>query len=226
MFILWMLVPWLPITLGTPTINWIINVIKESEIDELLVSLNGLRIAWLLACQWTGLSIQGETVANQPVDPANLNEAVKTTKKEVDTFLSKITHGEIKNLFWGNNMLVMIQSLKGGDGPHLPPSLSMVNTYTEVISRSKWAVMVVKNLTTISITIAKGIKVTQVVAVNVVLPLTLTPNTQEKLDEIQGIQWTKIMVEWRKKLLLQQLDLSGLNKWSDRNQVATWALLA
>ena len=34
-----------PVTLGTPTIKWIINMIKESEIDELSVSLNGLRRA-------------------------------------------------------------------------------------------------------------------------------------------------------------------------------------
>ena len=33
-----------PVTLGTPTINQIENVIKESEIDELSVLLNGLRI--------------------------------------------------------------------------------------------------------------------------------------------------------------------------------------
>ena len=39
-----------PVTLGTPTINWIINVIKESEINELSISLNGSRIAQLLAC--------------------------------------------------------------------------------------------------------------------------------------------------------------------------------
>ena len=29
-----------------------------------------------------------------------------------------------------------------------------------------------------------------------------------------------MMVEQRKKLLFQQLDLSGLDKWSDGNQVA------
>ena len=39
------------VTHGTPTINQFIKVIKESEIDELLTSLNGSRIAWLLACQ-------------------------------------------------------------------------------------------------------------------------------------------------------------------------------
>ena len=57
-------------------------------------------------------------------------------------------------------------------------------------------------------------------------PSESNPNTLEKLDEIQGIQWTKMTVEQRKKLLFQQLDLSGLDKWSDRNQAAAWALLA
>ena len=52
------------------------------------------------------------------------------------------------------------------------------------------------------------------------------PNTLEKWDEKQGIQQTKMTVEQRKKLLFQQLDLSGLDKWSDKNQVAAQALLA
>ena len=43
------------VTLGTPTINWIVNVIKESEIDELSVSLNGSRIPHLLAGHWMEL---------------------------------------------------------------------------------------------------------------------------------------------------------------------------
>ena len=40
-----------PVTLGTPTVSQIINVIKKSEIDELMAFLNGSRIAQLLACQ-------------------------------------------------------------------------------------------------------------------------------------------------------------------------------
>ena len=35
-----------------------------------------------------------------------------------------------------------------------------------------------------------------------------------------------MIIEQRKKLLFQQLDLSGLDKWSDRNQAAAQALLA
>ena len=72
----------------------------------------------------------------------------------------------------------------------------------------------------ILITIAKGIKVAQVVVANVIPPVEVTSRTLEKLEEIQGIQQTKVTVEERKKLLFQQLDLSGLDKWSDRNQVA------
>ena len=108
----------------------------------------------------------------------------------------------MRTLLLRNNMQVMIQSLKGGDGSHLPHGLSVVNIYTKVISGSK-QVAVVKNLTAILITIAKGIKVAQVVAVNVVPPVEVAPGTMEKLDEIQGIQWTRMMVEWRKELIFQ-----------------------
>ena len=79
-----------PVTLGTLTINQIINMIKESEINELLASWNGSRIALLLACCQAELSVQSKPARNQTVDPTNLNEEVKMTKKaEIDTFSSK-----------------------------------------------------------------------------------------------------------------------------------------
>ena len=46
------------VTLGAPNINWVINVIMESKINELSVSLNGSRIDRLLACWQARLSIQ------------------------------------------------------------------------------------------------------------------------------------------------------------------------
>ena len=86
--------------------------------------------------------------------------------------------------------------------------------------------VVVKNLTAILITINKDIKVTQVVAANVVPPVELAPRTLEELEEVQGIQWAKISVERRKEVLLQQLDLSGHDRWSEANQTAVHAILA
>ena len=70
-----------------------------------------------------------------------------------------------------------------------------------------------KTLTATLITIAKDIKVAQVAAANVVPKVVVVPGTLEKLDEIQGIQWTKISVELRKEMLFQQLELSGLEGW-------------
>ena len=44
-----------PVTLGTPTINQIINMIKESEIDELLTFLE-----WIEDSPAVGMSLQAE----------------------------------------------------------------------------------------------------------------------------------------------------------------------
>ena len=126
-------------------------------------------MAWLLAHFWAELSLKGEAATHQTVDQTELKEAVKMMKREeVDAFLSKVIHGWMKIMLFGNNMNVMTQVLKGGDGPHLPNGLSVVIMYTKVISGSKWVAVVVKNLMAILITIAKDIKVTQLVAANAV----------------------------------------------------------
>ena len=69
------------VTLGMLTINWIINVIKESKIDELSASLNGSRIFCLLACCQAEPSVGRKTAANQTMDLTDLNEAVRALKK-------------------------------------------------------------------------------------------------------------------------------------------------
>ena len=164
---------------------------------------------------------------HQTVDQTDLKEAVKTIKKEeVDAFSSKEIHGHMKTMLLRNNMHVVIQVLKEGNGPHLPHGLSVVNTYTEVILGCKWVAVVVKNLMAIPITVAKSIKVAQVATPNVVPPMEMVPGTLEALDKMQGIQQTKMLVERRKEVLLQQLDLSNLKGSSGANQVTTWAFLA
>ena len=70
------------VILGTLTINQIINMIKESEINELLATLNGLRISHLLACHQAELSVRSEVAGNQTMGLTDLNKAVKMMKKE------------------------------------------------------------------------------------------------------------------------------------------------
>ena len=75
---------------------------------------------------------------NQTMGPTNLNEAIKTIKKEeIQAFSSKIIHTQTKTIFLGDNMHMMMQTLEGGDGPCFPYGLSIMSTYTEMTTGSK-----------------------------------------------------------------------------------------
>ena len=88
-----------PATQGTATINKIVNIIKESEIDELSVSLNGSRISHLQAGYQAELSFKNDTTARPIPDPTNLNKAVKMMKQEeIEAFSSQIVHGHTKTV--------------------------------------------------------------------------------------------------------------------------------
>ena len=174
------------VTLGSPTINQIVNVIKESKMDELSVSLSGSRISHLLAGDWVELSLKNNTITSPIPDLTDLNEAVKTTKwEEIEVFSSTIVHGHTKTVLLGNNMYVMTQAPEKGKEPCLTHGLSMANTYTEMTMGSKQVTIVIKHETAVPIIIGKGIKVAQVVAANRVPPIEVMPGTLEKLDEMQ-----------------------------------------
>ena len=215
------------VTLGTQTINQIINVINESEMDKLSVSLNGSRISHLLASHQAEFSIESEEAANQTMDPTDLKEAVRTTKKEeINTFSSKIIHTQTKTMFLSSNMHVITQTLEKEDGSCLPHGLNVMNTYTEMTTRSKWVVVMVKNWTTALITITKSVKVTWVVATNAVPQVEVALATLEKLDEMQGVQRVQMLTGQTEEAFFQQLDLSGLEWWSAKSCAAACTLLA
>ena len=147
-------------------------------------------------------------------------------KEEIDAFSSRTIHAQTKSMFLAINMHVMTQTLEEGDGPCLPHGLSIMNTYTEMATGSKQVVVVVKNLTATLITITKGFKIAQVVAANAIPLVGVSPGMLKKLNETQGIQQAGMLVEQRKEVVFQQLDLSGLEGWSAKNWAMTHALLA
>ena len=213
-----------PVTISTPTINWFVNVIKESEIDKLSILLNGSRISCLLAACRAELSFKNDTTASPIPNKTDLNEAVKTMKwGQKEALLSKIVHGYTKIVLLGSNMYIMTQDPEKGEEPCLPHSLSVANTYTEMATGSWHVAIVIKNQRAVLIIISKGVKVAQMVAANRVPPVEVMPGTLEKLDEMQGVQWSKMSFEHRKETLLQQLDLSELEGWSGANSTSACA---
>ena len=170
------------VILGTQTINWVVNVIKESEISELSVSLNGSRISHILASHQAELPVGSAVAVDQTTDAPDLNEAVKMLKwEEIDASSSKIIYAQTKTAFVGRNMNMMTQALKGGSGPCLPHGLHVMNTYTEMTMGSKKVTVMVKNLTAAPITITKGVKVTQVIMADVIPQVEGAIRTLEEL---------------------------------------------
>ena len=119
----------------------------------------------------------------------------------------------------------MMQTPEKGEEPCLPHGLCVANTYTKMTTGNKHVAVVIKNQMAALIMIGKCIKIAWIVAANRVPPVEVMPGTLEKLDKIQGIQWTQMTFEWRKEMLLQQLDLSGLEGWSGANHTSAHALL-
>ena len=93
----------------------------------------------------------------------------------------------------GNNMYVMTQALEEGNSSHLPQGLSILNTYTKMTTGNKQVAVVVK------ITIAKRVKIAQVVAAKAMPQVGVVPGMLEKLDEMQGIQRSKMSVSRERK---------------------------
>ena len=101
----------------------------------------------------------------------------------------------------------------------------MANTYTKLAIGSRHVTIGIKNQTAVPIIIGKGIKVTWLVAANRIPAVELMPGTLEKIDEMQGVWWTKMSIECRKEMPLQQLDLPGLWGWPGTNCASTCALV-
>ena len=74
-------------------------MIKDTETDELSVSLNRLRISHLLVGCQAEPSLQNDTTAIQTPGLTDLNGAVKTTKQEeIEAISSKIVQGHTKTV--------------------------------------------------------------------------------------------------------------------------------
>ena len=98
-------------------------------------------------------------------------------KRKQRCFCPRSYMPEQRPYYWVVRCTWWCRSWKGVMDPILPHGLSVTNTYTEMTTGSKWVAVVVKNLTATLITITKGVKVTQVVATNVVSQVEVVSGT-------------------------------------------------
>ena len=197
-----------PVVLGTPTLFRVMEVIKESEINELAVPWASSRLSWLMRGVHARMSqLQVKDVANKPIAPLSVDEVVRVTDKcMVPPFGHKVIHGRVGLVLQGYKMNVMTHGLEQRS-PLLPLGLEVQSAYATLATGSSRIPVVLRNNTKDWLEIKKGTPIARMVAANLI-PRVINavsakgPGPASTLTEAE-----------RQDLLMEKLDLSGLDEW-------------
>ena len=146
-------------------------------------------------------------VANKSVAPLWVNELVQVSHKcKVPPFGHKVIHGSVSLVLQGYRMNVMTHGLEKRS-PSLPLGIDVQSAYAMLSTGSNRVVVVLRNNTRDWIEIEKGTLVARMVAANQV-PRVINTISTDKPKEQPTLTETE-----RQALLLDKLDLSGLEAW-------------
>ena len=197
-----------PVVLGTPTLFRVMEVIKESEISKLAVPWANSRLSWLMRGMHAKMSrLQVKDVANKPIAPLSVDEVVRVTSKcMVPPFGHKVIHGRVGLVLQGYKMNVMTHGLEKRS-PLLPLGLEVQSAYATLATGSSRVPVVLRNNTKDWLEIKKGTPIARMVATNLV-PQVINAVSAKGPHPISTLTEAE-----RQDLLLDKLDLSGLDTW-------------
>ena len=162
------------VILGMPTINRVVQSMKESEIHYAPIEWQAARVAyeWEQGFQFRRASL-GERLkflTNTAEDPLDLDEKVLLTDKcTIPGFQSVMAHGRTqRTMMMGNQLNVMTHAPYLEDKADLPNGLYVMWTYTELKDSSQNVSLVLRNLTSQPIFLPRGRLIGRVAAANVV----------------------------------------------------------
>ena len=200
---------WLVI-LGTPTLYRVMEVIKESEISKLAVPWASLQVSWLMRDVLAKLGqVVMNDIAKKPIVPLHVDEVVRVTSKcTVPSFGHKAIHGKVNLVLHGYKMNVMTHGLEKRS-PSLPLGIDVQTVYTTLADGSNRVMVVLRNNTWDWLEVKKGVPIARMVAANEV------PKVTNLFSTGQTKERSTLTEAERQDLLLEKLDLSGLEAWSE-----------
>ena len=148
-------------------------------------------------------------VANKPISPLNVDKVVRVASKcTIPPFGHKAIHGKVNLVLHGYKMNVMTHRLEKRS-PSLPLGIDVQTVYATLADSSNRVTVVLRNNTRDWLEIKKGIPITWMVAANEIpkvtnLLLAEEPKEQPSLTKAE-----------RQDLLLEKLDLTGLEAWPE-----------
>ena len=199
-----------PVILGTPTIYWDMEVIKESGISKVAVPWASSRVSWLMRDVQVRLSqVVVNDVANKPISPLNVDEVVRVASKcTVPPFGHKAIHGKVNLILHGNKMNVMTHGLEKRL-PSLPLGIDVQTVYATLADGSNRVTVVLRNNTRDWLEIKKSMPIARMVAVNEIPKVTNLLSAEEPKEQ------PSLTEAERQDLLLEKLDLTGLEAWPE-----------
>ena len=209
-----------PVILGTSTLYRVMEVIKESEISKLTVPWSSSWISWLM---WDVTAKLGQVVvndmANKPIAPLNIDEVVRVASKcTVPPFGHKVIHGKVNLVLHGCRLNVMTHGLEKRS-PSLPLGIDVQTAYTTLANGSHRVLVVLRNNTQDWLEIKKDVPIARMVTAIAIPKVTHVllaekPHEQSTLTEAE-----------RQELLLEKLDLTGLEAWPKKQAEKACSLL-
>ena len=199
-----------PVILGTPTIYRVMEVIKESEISKLAVPWASSRVSWLMRDIQARLGqVVVNDVANKPILPLNVDEVVRVASKcTVPPFGHKAIHGKVNLVLHGYKMNVMTHGLEKRS-PSLPLGIDVQTVYVTLADGSNRVTVVLRNNTWDWLEIKKDIPIAQMVAAYEI------PKVTNLLSAGEPKEQPTFTETERQDLLLEKLDLTGLEAWPE-----------
>ena len=197
-----------PVILGTSTLYRVMEVIKEGEISKLAVPWSSSRLSWLMRDVMARLSqVVVNDMANKPIAPLDVDEVVRVASKcTVPPFGHKVIHGKVNLVLHGCRLNVMTHGLEKRL-PSLPLGIDVQTAYATLANGSHRVPVVLRNNTQDWLEIKKGVPIARMVTANAIPKVTHIlpaerPHEQSTLTEAE-----------RQELLLEKLDLTGLEAW-------------
>ena len=158
-------------------------------------------------------------VANKSVVLLSVDEVVQVSHKcKVPPFGHKVIHGSVSLVLQGYRMNVMTHGLEKRS-PSLPLGIDVQSAYATLSMGSNRVAVVLRNNTRDWIEIRKGMPVAHMVAANQV------PQVIDTISANKPKEQPTLMETERQALLLDKLDLSGLEAWPSEQAEKACGLL-
>ena len=158
-------------------------------------------------------------VANKPIFPLNVDEVVRVTNKcTVPPFGHKAIHGKVNLVLHGYKMNVMTHGLEKRL-PSLPLGIDVQTVYAMLADGSNRVTVLLRNNTQDWLEIKKGIPIARMVAANEI------PKVTNLLSAGESKEQPTLTEAERQDLLLEKLDLTGLEAWPEDQAEKACSLL-